>query len=52
MILDEYIRGALSLIRWRGRKLLNRAERRLEDERSSESETDVSGRGQTVLEMS
>ncbi|MBD2872433.1 hypothetical protein [Paenibacillus arenilitoris] len=27
MILDEYLRGVLSLLRWRRRKLLRKAER-------------------------
>jgi len=35
MILDEYIRGTLSLIRWRGRKFLRKAEQIEEEARAS-----------------
>lgn len=52
MILDEYIRGILSLIRWRGQKFLRRAERdEAEAKRSAESGISGKTRKQTALDI-
>jgi len=53
MILDEYVRGVLSLIRWRGKKFLRKAER---DEAEAGVSTDGGSGGpihkQTALDVS
>lgn len=52
MILDEYIRGILSLIRWRGQKFLRRAERdEAEAKRSAESGISGKTHKQTALDI-
>ncbi|MGO4347319.1 MATE family efflux transporter [Paenibacillus sp. MCAF9] len=52
MILDEYIRGILSLIRWRGQKFLRRAERdEAEAKRSAESGIGGKTLKQTALDI-
>lgn len=52
MILDEYIRGILSLIRWRGQKFLRRAERdEAEGKRSAESGISGKTHKQTALDI-
>ncbi|MGO4179682.1 MATE family efflux transporter [Paenibacillus sp. TAF43_2] len=52
MILDEYIRGILSLIRWRGQKFLRRAERdEAEAKRSAESGIGGKTHKQTALDI-
>ncbi|WP_141502192.1 MATE family efflux transporter [Paenibacillus luteus] len=42
MILDEYIRGTLSLIRWKGQKFLRKAER-IEDEAKAKASSENNG---------
>ncbi len=44
MILDEYVRGALSLFRWRGRKFLLKAERGDPDARAAAETSAPSGK--------
>ncbi|WP_082360845.1 MATE family efflux transporter [Bacillus sp. FJAT-28004] len=54
MILDEYIRGILSLIRWRGQKFLRKAERdEAEAEANRSAEIGIGGKAhkQTALDV-
>jgi len=52
MILDEYIRGILSLIRWRGQKFLRKAEQdEAEAKRSAESGISGKTHKQTALDI-
>lgn len=53
MILDEYVRGVLSLIRWRGKKFLRRAERDEAESRGSAAGAAASGsiQKQTALDV-
>ncbi|WP_169087721.1 MATE family efflux transporter [Paenibacillus sp. PL91] len=53
MILDEYVRGVLSLIRWRGKKFLRRAERDEAEARGSAAGAAASGsiQKQTALDV-
>lgn len=52
MILDEYVRGVLSLIRWRGKKFLRRALRNEADARvASDGVIDGTIRKQTALDI-